>query len=268
MFKCKICNRIFKTIDPIGPHLSRIHKINNKTYYDMFLKKPGEGICPICGKETIFLSLTKGYQKHCSSKCAGLDDNTLKLRRNTCLEKYGCDSVFRKECEVYKNFHDEYYKRTGYLMPQANPATVECRIKNNLKKYGCISPQQVPEIRKRSRSKYYFNEKYFDSSWEIAYYIWLIDNKIDFEFHPNISFDYTTADGKVHKYFPDFKVGNELIEIKGDHLFGKHSMAMPIEKVQCMIDNGIKILCYTEIEPILNYIFEKYGRNYIKQFKK
>lgn len=64
-----------------------IHLI--KEYYDTFIKKPGEGICPICGKETIFLSLTKGYQKHCSSKCAGQDEFTLSIRRQTCLERYG-----------------------------------------------------------------------------------------------------------------------------------------------------------------------------------
>lgn len=89
MCECKICNRIFKTMDPIGPHLSRIHNTSIKEYYDTFIKKLGEGICPICGKETIFLSLTKGYQKHCSSKCAGQDEFTLSIRRQTCLERYG-----------------------------------------------------------------------------------------------------------------------------------------------------------------------------------
>ena len=33
---------------------------------------------------------------------------------------------------------------------------------------------------------YVYNGIHFDSSWEIAYYIWLKDNNIEFEYHPSI----------------------------------------------------------------------------------
>lgn len=267
MCECKICNRIFKTMDPIGPHLSRIHNTSIKEYYDTFIKKPGEGICPICGKETIFLSLTKGYQKHCSSKCAGQDEFTLSIRRQTCLERYGTDSVASNDCVIRQETNRHYYEKTGYHHPWENPDVIEKRKQNNLKKFGFINPMQNPEIRKKSRSKYFYDNRYFDSSWEIAYYIWLKDNAIDFDFHPNDSFEYITSDGKVHKYFPDFKVGDEYIEIKGDHLYEKHSMSMPPEKIECMQTNGIKILRSAEIKPILNYICSKYGKSYVKKFK-
>lgn len=39
----------------------------------------------------------------------------------------------------------------------------------------------------------------FDSKPELAFYIWLKDNGIEFEFHPNISFIYEYA-GKRHVY--------------------------------------------------------------------
>lgn len=34
-----------------------------------------------------------------------------------------------------------------------------------------------------------------------------------------------------------------------------------------MIDNNVKILREKDIIPILDYINEKYGKNYLKQFK-
>ena len=38
-------------------------------------------------------------------------------------------------------------------------------------------------------------------------------------------------------------------------------------KHQCMIKNNVKIISVEEIKPILDYINEKYGKNYLKQFK-
>lgn len=63
------------------------------------------------------------------------------------------------------------------------------------------------------------------------------------------------ANEKEHFYFPDFKIGNELIEIKGDHFFDKNgNFRCPFnildEKIQneykakyeCMLNNNIKIM--------------------------
>jgi len=38
-------------------------------------------------------------------------------------------------------------------------------------------------------------------------------------------------------------------------------------KYQCMLDNNVKILKEEDIKPILKYITEKYGKDYLKQFK-
>ena len=47
---CKICNEKHD----LRTHL-KVHGITSKEYYDRFIKKPDEGICPVCGKETKFL---------------------------------------------------------------------------------------------------------------------------------------------------------------------------------------------------------------------
>ena len=41
-----------------------------------------------------------------------------------------------------------------------------------------------------------------------------------------MSFDYV-FNGKAHKYFSDFKVGDKLYEIKGDHFFKDGKMVCP-----------------------------------------
>jgi endogenous inhibitor of DNA gyrase (YacG/DUF329 family) len=71
---CKICGREFKNYIALNAHLKK-HKITSKEYYDEFFKKENEGICPICGKETKYLGLKRGYCKFCSRRCAKSKEN-------------------------------------------------------------------------------------------------------------------------------------------------------------------------------------------------
>jgi len=47
---CRLCNKKIP-INSKGMHL-KTHGYNSKLYYDSFLKKKNDGICPICGNET------------------------------------------------------------------------------------------------------------------------------------------------------------------------------------------------------------------------
>jgi len=82
-------------------------------------------------------------------------------------------------------------------------------------KYGVDNPFKCPEIRDKIRRKYVYANIRFDSAPELAFYIWLKDNHIGFEYQPHTSFTYE-HNGKQHEYFPDFKVNEQYIEIKGD----------------------------------------------------
>lgn len=59
--------------------------------------------------------------------------------------------------------------------------------------------------------------------------MYLLEKDIDFEYQPRISFEYE-FEGAVHKYFPDFKVGNWLVEVKGDHFFKDDEMVCPFKR--------------------------------------
>lgn len=221
--------------------------------------------------------------------------------KNTCLEKYGVENYAKTE-EFKEKFKETSIKRYGVENPIQNKEIIEKRIKTCQEKYGvnnyieteefkeiskktCLEKYGVEHISKahiihiKASKKYKYNNITFDSSWELAYYIWLTDHKINFEYQPNIKFKYI-ANEKEHFYFPDFKIGNELIEIKGDHFFDKNgNFRCPFNildeniqneykaKYECMLNNNIKIMRKNEIRNILYYIESRYGKKYLKQFK-
>jgi len=417
IFICKICNKSFNNIYSFSSHIKNEHKpLTAKDYYDKYLKKENEGICPICGKITKYESISKGYKRFCSTNCAHKSSeikekykqtclerygvtSTNKLQsmkdkskqtclekygtefasqseefkkqsRKTCLEKYGVEYSFQSENNKEKSkntllekygvdhysksvkFKEEFketcQKRYGVNAPAQCPEIYqkveetclekyghkcvfqndtikehikqtiidkygvsnpmqnldiknkrentclekygvksylensnfrEQSIKTCLEKYGVEYIGQSHDIHKKSKLKYTYNNINFDSSWELAYYIWLTDHKIEFEYHPDIKFSYI-ANNEEHYYFPDFKIKNEIIEIKGDHFFDKNgNFRCPFNilnekiqneykaKYQCMIDNNIKLLKYNEIRNIMNYIKKTYGTQFLKQFK-
>ena len=146
------------------------------------------------------------------------------------------------------------------------------------KKYGkgITSLSQVPEIRCKQKSKYRYDERSFDSAPEIAFYIWLKDTGIEFEYKPKMFFSYA-VDGVLHRYFPDFKVGDMVFELKGDQFFNKNGvMQNPYnhlqdkcfaEKQKCMLANDVIVLKSAEYQMFELYVAQKYGCNYLKQFK-
>ena len=153
-----------------------------------------------------------------------------------------------------------------------------------IERYGVEHVLQNPEIRKRSQYRYTYNNILFDSKPEIALYIYLMENNINFEYQPDIKFEYEYC-GKIHYYMPDFRINDEYVEIKGDHFFKDGKMICPFRnknwsdetynnicglyesKYQCMIKNNIKILKSHDYRKYLDYVKEKYGSDYLKQFK-
>lgn len=88
--KCIICS---KTCNVLGNHLIE-HKLYVKEYYDKYLRKPKEGKCIICGKDTKFKTLKIGYiGKYCSPNCMYSDKkhfntNAWKITRNEKIKQF------------------------------------------------------------------------------------------------------------------------------------------------------------------------------------
>lgn len=336
MIICKICQKKILNVKGFPRHFKCYHNnLTVKEYYDKYYKKPNEGICPVCGKETPYRGFIKGYQKTCSISCSLLLEENKQKRECTYFEKTGYKCPLANK-ELRRDYNKKYKELTGYDCPQKNPEVIK-KAKNTLfERTGYTSPIQIPEIKEKIKNTYFertgynspfknpevinkikennlkkygyeylfnsnefqqkiINERFirtgyknssqnpnistghktyeynnilFDSSWELAYYIWLTDNNIDFEYHPNISFEYF-IDNTKHIYKPDFKVGSTFIEIKNDYLLSeKCEYKIPDEKINCMNDKNITILCSNEMKPILKYIKTTYGTKYLQQFKK
>ena len=89
-----------------------------------------------------------------------------------------------------------------------------------------------------------------DSTYELAYVIYCLDHNIDIKRNTEyFTYEYK---GKQHRYYPDFIVNGELIEIKG-----YHSDLVDIKLKS--VNKPIKILYYDNMKYIFDYIYEKYG---------
>lgn len=65
---CAVCgDDVYVT--KFSNHLKDKHNLSVKEYYDRYLKKPGEGKCLVCGHDTWFYSLVRGYSPCCSKSC-------------------------------------------------------------------------------------------------------------------------------------------------------------------------------------------------------
>lgn len=152
-------------------------------------------------------------------------------------------------------------------------------------RHGCENPMQTQHCQSSRGKKYFYNGKTFDSAPELAFYMYLLEEDIDFEYQPRISFEYE-FEGVVHKYFPDFKVRDQIVELKGDHFFKDGKMICPFRKKewtsrqyericqkyeakhQCMIANNVQIMTSKDYQRYLDYVELKHGKKYLKQFRK
>lgn len=304
-YKCEICNREFVSAQSIVNHIIGKHHLTSKEYFDKYMKNPGEGICPLCGVETSYRNMTLRYRKYCD-KCGSSAENTERLehihstRRNNHDGLWNSNFVKDRMKAICKILYGvEYYFQTVDLI-QRNREICEKRTKEDwdkinskiadtlYKKYGekvtnCSQLSFVKQKKRNKRktqktfcAKYKFNNLFFDSSFELYYYIWLKDHNIDFEYQPDsIEFIF---EGESHDYCPDFKVGNEIHEIKGLQFFennnpngkminpyNKHDNGYAEAKHQCMIEHNVKII--TDITEYKNYVDSKYGKKFIKSCK-
>lgn len=207
--------------------------------------------------------------------------------QKTCIELYN-DPHYSNREQCWKTFEEKYGTKNIFTLDEIKEKRKETLIKNYgstsynnrelwkencIKKYGSLCFSQI----------YLYNNTYFSSSWELAYYIWLKDHNIVFEYQPDTIFSYE-YDGTNHEYCPDFKINEDIIEIKGTHFFKDGKMICPYDrnkrtneeneyidglfeaKHQCMIKNGVKII--TDCSKFLKYINTIYGIRYLQNFRR
>lgn len=104
----------------------------------------------------------------------------------------------------------------------------------------------------------YYKGYYCQSSWELAYVVYQLEHGINF-IRNKQGFSYLLNNIK-RSYFPDFYLIDDdiYVEIKGYY----DNKTKEKEK-QFPTDKKLKILKQAEMQPILDYVITKYGKNYI-----
>ena len=209
-------------------------------------------------------------------------------KKKTCLEHFEVDNPLKLE-SVKQKAQEEYKK---------NLEEIKEKIKQTcLDKYGVTSANKLKTVQIKKEAtclqhfgvkygcllskpgKYIFNNVIFDSSWELSYYLYLKKNNINFQYHPtDKEFIYFDSNNKKRIYYPDFKIDNEYIEIKGDQFFDKEgNLFFPYSdnineeiktknKFELMKKEKIKILRFKDLKPILKFVKDNFGD--LKKYKK
>lgn len=223
--------------------------------------------------------------------------NNSEKNKLTCRTKYGVDYIFQAN-DIKENIKKTCALKYGGIGTASN--SISQKIKNTnkerygyeygfqskdvkdkikatcLQRYGVTNGGASREAKQKIHRKYMYNSINFDSSWEVALYIYLQDKDIEFEYQPNTYFTYY-YNGKEHRYYPDFKIRDKYVEIKGNHFFENNTMINPFnrsedglytEKYKCMLSNNVKILTLDKISKYLTYVNQTYGCDYIETFKR
>ena len=211
-----------------------------------------------------------------------------------------------QRCEIQKKAHKTYVKtmkeRYGvensgqmqqhtdgikrFLKDKDRVAIARKKATTTMKqRYGVETALQVHKFRLKQQQKYFYENKWFDSGAEIYFYIYHRDMGDSIEYQPDVKLFYEFK-GKTHRYYPDFLLNGQLIELKGDHLFNdkgelinpwakrlSESRRMELfdrdqAKLKCMKDGGVKIVLYSQIEECIDYCKKIYGYKYVDSFKR
>ena len=204
--------------------------------------------------------------------------NNQEKARQTCLNKYGVEHVMKvpeiadkalaNQLKTFKKNYGCHFWKTKEFKEKAEAACLE--------KFGVPNFSQTEESRHQRFQHYNYNGEVFDSSWELALWIYAKDHKENIAHEPEI-LEYE-FEGKAYRYFPDFRYKGKLIEVKGDHFFNEvGEMIDPFSeeqtgkseaKHQCGLKNGVIFYKNAEVKPFLEYVKETYGKDYLASFKR
>lgn len=199
--------------------------------------------CLECGKEII--SLKKDI-KYCSNSCRA---KNLKQYKNFYVNgtPYNFkDSKIRSCLICGKKLH--HCTKTGYCKEHYRIDTWKNKISSSLKGKTGGYNKGCGRGRKGLYKGYWC-----DSSWELAFVIYNLDHNIDFI--RNTEYFNYSIENKIYKYYPDFKINNEYIEIKG------YKTEIDDEKWK-QFPHKLNVLYYSNIKHMLDYVRSIYGKDF------
>ena len=275
-------------------------------YHDVYVRKAREETsmerygsrCAASSDEVRGRILKTVRQKYGADSVFKNPEVSIKIRK-TCLERFGVEhplqnrSILAKTADTLMRLHgvDSSMKipevrakarktlqdRYGVDSPLQDPGIRAKAEATRMERYGVAYPAQDAVtmdriIEKRIRNRRLENRPtadglVFDSGWELEFYLFCKSKGLDIEYHP-CCFEYSYG-GKTHRYYPDFKVGSRLYEVKGDCFINKDgTWRSPFRrdgssdaeysaecdqmeaKRQCLVSNGVIVVSSNEMKNL------------------
>lgn len=207
----------------------------------------------------------KVWKKYCSKRCAALHTQkdgghkwSYKSKKN--LSKWAKKHAFipnpknriKKICQTCKSEFETVSSRISRTCCSRKCYDKWVVVSGFLKgKNGGYRPNSG------TSKKGWYKGYYCGSSWELAWVIYNLDHGIVFKRNEQ-GFDYV-FENKLRKYYPDFIIGNEYIEIKGYH-------SKQFDAKISQFPYKLNILHKKELQPILDYVVSKYGKNFVEKY--
>lgn len=248
-----------------------------------------EFICRYCGKECINANSLRNHERLCKEnpnrQILHGRDNLYSYRQKVKNGEVKYHSIGRIcinngiNIKYVKQENLEEYLNSGWNIGVTDSFKEKTKTVNNKRKFpGKANDKDLEEKRKQKISntmknnhksggyrmnsgrgkKGWYKGIFCDSSWELAFVIWNIENNKSIE-RCKEKREYIFK-GEKHIYIPDFIVENEVVEIKG------YSSKQWEEKIKQNPD--IKVLYKNDIKPYLDYVISKYGKNFISLYEK
>lgn len=195
------------------------------------------------------------------TKSVLMKDNNYK---NKIIEKTKCNNRIKYGTDWTSNLVTTRNKISNTVKSEScqNKTKQTCLLK-----YGVTHHTQSRHYIENAKKRYIYNNISFDSSWELALYIYAIDHNIPIIRTPCI-LKYYDNNNILHSYTPDFLFNNELVEIKGNQFFNKngdliniYSKKIDTDKLKCMNENNVKLLKYEDIKMYIKYCENKYNNS-------
>ena len=213
-----------------------------------------------CGKEATYQFKSSG--KWCCSSNA-----------NCCEGKKRADSEKKKGINPWANREHPRGKKGKKSWNSGKKLSEEYKEKISVALKGHIGHPQSEETKKVISDKMklvgggyregsgrgkkgWYKEIWCDSSWELAYVIFCLDNGIPIK--RNTTKRNYLWRGEPHIYIPDFIVNGDVVEVKG----------YETEQWKCKLESNrdVIVIGKKEIKPYLEYVVNKYGKDFIKMY--
>lgn len=198
---------------------------------------------------------SKHHTKFCSNSCSAKHNNGLRIRT--------LDSRLKTSMSLKKAYENNKHTKRVPKLCKIKPIT--CCVCSSLKmvkisdnRLTCSKVCRNELIRRKTLglknlnrpNSGYFDNIWFDSSWEVAFYIWSKDNI------PSLVRNTRAFKFENMTYVPDFFDGKRYYEVKGEPYYNNLDL-----KLQKMAELGMVVIVIDQhdIKPIIKYVKTKYS---------